>query len=116
MDVVPGTSPPGCAASRPHEHTPGGAVPSGTVSDLEVTNRPPPYMVAVVFYPSDEGIFARADSLRPELPYSGTMMGMGLDGTPEDSPAVARSVKNIPGVLECCTAQVEGEKVIFPRS
>jgi len=34
---------PGCAASRPHEHTPGGAVPSGTESDPEVTNRLPGY-------------------------------------------------------------------------
>jgi len=34
-------SSPGCAASRPHEHTHGGAVPSGTVSPPEVTKRPP---------------------------------------------------------------------------
>jgi len=34
---------PRCAASRPHEHTPGGAVPSGTVSSPEVTKRPPRY-------------------------------------------------------------------------
>ena len=33
----------GCAASRPDEHTPGGAVPSGTVSFPEVTKRPPRY-------------------------------------------------------------------------
>jgi len=33
----------GCAASRPYEHTPGGAVPSGTVSDPELQNRPPRY-------------------------------------------------------------------------
>jgi len=52
---------PGCAASRPHEHTPGGAVPSGTVSFPEVTKRPPRYMVAEVFFPSDEGIFAWTD-------------------------------------------------------
>jgi len=29
----------GCVASRPHEHTPGGAVPTGTVSVSEVTKR-----------------------------------------------------------------------------
>jgi len=34
---------PGCAAPRSHEHTPGGAVPSGTVSDPEVKTRPPRY-------------------------------------------------------------------------
>jgi len=67
-------------------------------------------MVPEVIFPSDQGIFARTDSLRPELQYSGTVMGMGLDGIPEDSPTVARSVK-IPGVLECCTAMVEDEKV-----
>jgi len=70
-------------------------------------------MVAEVFFPSDEGIFAWTDSLRPELPYSGTIIGMGLDGIPEDSPVVAKSAKNIPGVLECCTARVEDQKVFL---
>jgi len=55
MAVVPGTSPPP------------GAVPPGTVSLPEVTKRPPRYTVAEVFFPSDEGIFAWTDSLRPEL-------------------------------------------------
>jgi len=40
-------------------------------------------------------------------------MGMGLDGIPEDSTAVARSAKIIPGVLECCTARLEYEKVFM---
>jgi len=40
-------------------------------------------------------------------------MGMGLDGISEDSPAVARSAKNIPAVLECCTARVEDEIVFL---
>jgi len=53
-DIAPS---PGCAASRPHEHTPGDAVLSNTVSSPEVTNRHPRYMVAEVFFPSDEGIF-----------------------------------------------------------
>jgi len=70
-------------------------------------------MVAEVPFPSDEGIFAWTDSLRPELPYSGTIMGIGLDGIAEDSPAVARCAKNIPAVLECCTARVEDEKVFL---
>jgi len=39
---------PMCAASRPHEHTPGCAVPSGTVCDPELETRPPRYMVAEV--------------------------------------------------------------------
>jgi len=45
--------------------------------------------------------------------YSGTIMGMGPDCIPQDPPALARSAKNIPGVLECCTARVEGEKVFL---
>jgi len=40
-------------------------------------------------------------------------MGMGLDGIPDDSPAVTRSAKNIPAGLECCTARVEDEKVFL---
>jgi len=103
---------PGCAASRPHEHTSGSAVPSGTVSDPEVKKRPPRHMVAQVFFPSS-GIFARTDSLRPELPHCGTIIGMGLDGIPEDSPALAKSAKNIPEILECFTAGVEDEKGFF---
>jgi len=39
---------PGCAALRPHEHTPGGAVPSGTVSFPEVTKRPPRHNAAAL--------------------------------------------------------------------
>jgi len=35
---------PGCAASRPHEHTTGGAVSPGTVSLPEVSKRPPRYI------------------------------------------------------------------------
>jgi len=46
-DILPS---PGCAASRPHEHTPGGAVPSGTVSFPEVTKRPPRYNGEVLGY------------------------------------------------------------------
>jgi len=34
---------PGCAASRPHEHTTSGAVPSDTASDPEVKKRSPQY-------------------------------------------------------------------------
>jgi len=37
---------PGCAASRLHEHTPGGAVPSGTLSVPEVQKIPPRYTMA----------------------------------------------------------------------
>jgi len=90
---------PGCAVSRPHEHTPGGAVPSGKVSFPEVTKRHPRYMLEEVLFPSDEGTLAWTDALRPELPYCRKIMGMGLDGIPEDSPAVARSAKNIPAGL-----------------
>jgi len=41
----PGDIPPSprCVTSRPHEHSPGGAVPSGTVSDHEGIKRPPRY-------------------------------------------------------------------------
>jgi len=106
-------SSPWCATSRPHEHTPGGAVPSGTVSDPEVKTRPPWYMVAEVFFLSDEGTFSRTDSLPPELPYSGTIIGMGLDGIPENSPALAKTAQNIPGVLECCEARLVEENVFL---
>jgi len=104
---------PGCAASRPHEHVSPGAVPSGTVSDPEVTKRAPLHVVAEVCFPSDERNFAWTDSLRPELPYSGSIIGMVLDGILEDSPMVPKSAKNMPGVLECCTARVEDEKVFL---
>jgi len=40
-------SSPGCAASRTHEHTPDGAVPSGMVSEPEVKKIPPGYMIYV---------------------------------------------------------------------
>jgi len=82
---------PWCAASRPPEHTPDRAVPSGTVSDPELKQRPPRYMLAEVFLCSDEWTFARTDSLRAGLPYSGTIIGIGLDGISEDSQAVAKS-------------------------
>jgi len=102
----------GCAASRPRDHTPGGAVPSGTVSDPEVKTRPPRYMVAEVFFSSDGGISAWTDSLRPELPPSGTIMGVGLDGILERSPAGAENAENVPEVQECCAA-VEDENVFL---
>jgi len=60
--------------------------------------------------PLMRGFFAWTDSLRPVLPYSGTIKAIGLDGMPEDPPAVARSAKNIPGVLERCTARIKYEK------
>jgi len=60
-----------------------------------------------------KGFFAWTDLLRPELPFSGTIMGMGLDGIPEDSPAVDRTARTIPAGLECCTARVEDEKVFL---
>jgi len=111
---------PGCAALLPHDHTPGGAVPSGMVSDPEVKKIRPQYMVAEVFFPSDEEIFAWTDSLRPELPPSGKIMGKGLDGIQERLPraalmaslAGAANAKNIPEVLECCAA-VEDENVFL---
>jgi len=70
-------------------------------------------MEADVFFPSDEGIFVRTDSLRPELPYSVTIIGMGLDGFPEKSSARAENAENIPDVLECCTASVEDKNVFL---
>jgi len=51
---------PGCAASRPHEHTPGGAVPPGTVSLPEVTNRPPRYTIIAGMAVEYVTIFDRA--------------------------------------------------------
>jgi len=52
MAVVPGTSPlHRLCRITPAEHTPGEAVPSGTVFDPEVKKRPPRDMVAEVSFP-----------------------------------------------------------------
>jgi len=110
MAVVPGTSspPPGDPLHARTSIPPCGAVPSGTVSFPQGTKKPPRYMVAEVFFPSDQGIFAWTDSLRPELPYSGSIIGMGLDGNPKDSPALARTGKKYSS--RCCTAREEDDK------
>jgi len=70
-------------------------------------------MVAEVFPPPDEGTFSWTDSLQPELPDTKTLMGMGLNGIPEDSPAVAEGDKHIPEVLECFTLMVEGSQIFL---
>jgi len=72
-------------------------------------------MVAEVFPPSDEGTFSWTDSLQPELPDTKTLMGMGLKGIPEDSPAVAEGDKHIPEVLECFTLMVEGSQIFYAQ-
>lgn len=38
---------------------------------------------------------------------------MGIDGIPNDSSAVAESTKNIPEVLECCNAMVDGSQIVL---
>jgi len=114
MAVVPGTSP----LPRVCRVTPAQAYPGRcrSVRDGVLTrgdDGTSPYMVAEVFPPSDGGIFAWTDSLRPELPYFGEIIWMGLYGIPEDSPVVAKGAKNIPEVLECCSARVKDGKVFL---
>jgi len=56
---------PGCAASRPHEHTPGGAVLSNTVSSPEVKNRAPRYNISC--YQRHWETFVQQASIRNSL-------------------------------------------------
>jgi len=51
--------------------------------------------------------------MRPELQYSGTIIGMGLDCIPEKSSARAENAGNNLEVRECCIARLEDEKGIL---
>jgi len=67
---------PGCAASRPHEHTRGSTVPPGTVSDPEVKKRPPRYNLCPsasfvnFFCRSKFQLFSLNNSPRIQMPHN----------------------------------------------
>jgi len=42
-----------------------------------------------------------------------TLMGIGLDGIPEDSTAQAERAEDIPDILECVTAMVERSQIFL---